>query len=725
MRSLFLLAGCLLFGILDLNAQGRRIRFVSQEHLSFSLQANAPLFFGGGLQNPRIDQCDLDGDGLEDMIISEGFSERFAIYKADSNGLPINRLVDLESQLPAIRGFFDFADFDGDGDKDLIKGRGKLSVFEQDGTLNSFANFSLLHRNLMADGEAITFVDGEEPAFVDLNGDGLLDILVFGDDGARMRHYRALGGAEYELMESCWGRFEEGGLSADITIGLSCGSGKKSAGHPGSGLYAFDRDGDGDIDLTISDVTGNTASYLENGKADFNHPFDTIISVTRLFPNEEDQLKIPTFPSFSPLHLFGDSLPGLYSASGARSPIAAGLFWFYRQPTRGKFDLVSRNFLAEDQLDHGVHSIPLFFDYDGDGFQDLFVSYTKNLNDSFNRGQAVHIAVYRNLEGNGFKLIDEDFLNLSNEEATFFSPVFGEFDENPGIDLVLGTENGTLWLYNRKSNLEFELVRKNYLSIDVGSNARPCAYDFNGNGFSDLLLGAYDGEIRFLRNKGDGSFDIVEEKLGGIGTNTFFYQYKTNEQGEVIDSSKVVLPVGAAHPSIGDVNRNGQPDLICGSAWGYLYYYPDFDINDRASFIRAEKSFHNRSLLENENKDFGEYISPAFGDVNGDGRIELLLGSYLGGLELLTTDSVVVGLNDREKLKASVYPNPSSGGFTVELDELDRRFDWVVYDLNGRKIVEGQSRGRTHIQLEKRGVYFLRATHNNRRYTVKIFIPNK
>ena len=87
---------------------------------------------------------------------------------------------------------------------------------------------------------------------------------------------------------------------------------------------------------------------------------------------------------------------------------------------------------------------------------------------------------------------------------------------------------------------------------------------------------------------------------------------------------------GRAYPYPCDINKDGKPDLICGSSDGFIYYYEGIGMRDNYELKEAVKLTDTNG----EPVSAGAYSSPCLADFDGDGKDELLCGSENGTVRL-------------------------------------------------------------------------------------------
>lgn len=190
---------------------------------------------------------DLDGDGDLDIMAVNNTEEEVVWFENTAAGNFVNGGLVFSYPTPLETKWYQqlrMADFNMDGADDLLVAEnydGEILYFTNDGTGSpSFTFAAVLMDNL----------DGATDANpIDLNGDGLLDLITASEDDGKIAVYKNLGGMSFG---------EEARLSYQLSTIESIGS--------------ADIDNDGDIDIYLSSNGSDRVSWLENnGNGSFWH----------------------------------------------------------------------------------------------------------------------------------------------------------------------------------------------------------------------------------------------------------------------------------------------------------------------------------------------------------------------------------------------------------------------------------------------------------------------
>ncbi|MGB9665626.1 MAG: FG-GAP repeat domain-containing protein [Ignavibacteria bacterium] len=211
--------------------------------------------------------------------------------------------------------------------------------------------------------------------------------------------------------------------------------------------------------------------------------------------------------------------------------------------------------------------------------------------------------------------IDSIFTPNDIQAISFSSPFFCDIDGDGDVDLFLGSSSlsnilffrniGTLSepRFLRDDNLLKEVNAKEY----ENSPSYPFLADLDGDGDYDLILSTFKG-LQFYRNVGDKNYPIF------FKIDNFFFEVNKFTGND-------------AKPALVDIDGDGDLDLFIGigeslfggPAAGTLI---GFRNTGRKTFPRFVKD----KALTRGIIDVGLNAFPAFADLNGDGKYEILIG---------------------------------------------------------------------------------------------------
>ena len=548
--------------------------------------------FLGGLNVPRPQWIDIDGDGDLDLFVQEVSGEVMFFERVATEGPGQYALRARVFEGLDVGEWYRFGDVDADGDFDLLAEErfSYIRLFRNVGSPTSVQLELAIDSLRDTEGGAL-FSDRQNiPNVNDIDCDGRLDLLI-GRLVGTISHYEAVGpGAQagsIPRFRHLTDRFE------DIEIVAQLGGSR----HGANTLALTDIDQDGDLDLFWGDFFEAGLLFLENrGSCEAPSLTGEPVNFPLNEPIATSGYNAPTFGDFD-----GDGdedlLVGVLGGAFNANRTVADNLYYLEQLDDMAFQVRTRRFLS--QVDVGSESIPSLADLDGDGDLDLYLA---NKIDPANQNSSV---VYR-FRNDGDATSPRFVFDGSTEWTGKYHlmPAFADLDADGDLDAMLGSwEKNVAFYRNNGSATEpsFVLVDEAAAVLTRGTNTTPALVDIDADGDLDLFVGEASGTLNYYRNDGTATapaFALVSDEYDGIdvGRRSF--------------------------PAFLDVDGDEDFDMILGSDSGPLMLYrnegsaqvPAFTL-DEAFVVPAPP-----------------YSAPAFADLDADGDLDLLAGGIGGGL---------------------------------------------------------------------------------------------
>lgn len=328
-----------------------------------------------------------------------------------------------------------YLDADHDGVKDLIVGtnaagvagnKSSISFYKNLGT-NELPNFSFVQNDFLQD-EMIENGKGSIPVFVDLNGDGLQDMLIATnyrykpilEKDSRVMSFYNTGTTQdpvFSFVDDDWMNFSSSGLGLRVV--------------PTFG----DLDGDGDLDMIVGTETGQIHYYQNTGGAG-----SMVFSTPPVLQMQDDQGAVINVSSFSTPYLFDLDNDGLLDLVIGRR--MGGMFYYRNVGTSAlpSFQFITDNLgnvNVATALNPESYSVPQFVRHNDT--LNLFVG---------NRSGSIHY--YKNIEenlfdGGVFTQISGNYAGINT--SGFSAPFITQLTEDSAYFMFVGGDLGGVWSF--------------------------------------------------------------------------------------------------------------------------------------------------------------------------------------------------------------------------------------------------------------------------------------
>ena len=499
------------------------------------------------------------------------------------------------------------------------------------------------------------------PQFVDWNEDGLTDLFVRDQDG-RLQYFLNSGSADEPNFEFQTKAFQ----NLDV----------------GQWFTFFDYDHDDDIDLMASPQSPDVTLFE-------NVSDSLILAVSQLLDDSSvavhgGQIVIPTIADID-----ADGWEDLFvgGVSGAVTyyrnlGLTDGLP-VYHLETNSFEDILIVWVPGRDDR-HGANALE-FYDIDDDEDLDLFWGdyYQPGLFFLENFGTSSDPDIPDSL------MIDSYPQNEPVSSAGFNVPRLIDLNSDGAAELFVGVQSGiygtdfvdNFWYYDMTVEGDFGLVTKNYFEqIDLISGTIPTLADMDSDGDLDLFIGnefdasnsGWKGDVYFFENIGSA----------------------VSPQFEMVDSSYFDEGMGNnMAPAFGDLDGDGDFDALVGDYNGEISFF----LNDGSP---TEPNFsYQGKFLE---IDLAGRATPALGDVEGDGDLDLYVGDKNGSVHVWSNEGDPANYNFI-KISDDLFSGENLGlEIALELADFDNDgdLDLLIGNQSGELYLANPSGSELH-QLEQ------------------------
>jgi len=551
--------------------------------------------FVGGMDVPRPQFVDIDGDGDLDLFVQEYSSQLWHFENVGSAKAPRYEWRTNNYQGINIGEWYRFVDIDQDGLFDLIceKPYSNIHFYKNVGTRTA-ATFQYVDVLRDSSDEPI-FMDRQNiPWLVDLDCDKHLDLFVGRVEGTLARFESvAPGSTRFDFITE---NFE------GIEIVGRVGNGSRPTTRHGANAISFaDFDADGDQDLFWGDFFEPGVLLIENIGGTCSSPSFDVDPVMLPWASS---ILTSGYNAPMPMDIDGDGdldfVMGVLG--GAFNPVgtSADNLYFWERTATNAFELRSKRYL--DVIDLGSETVPTFGDIDGDGDLDMLVG---NKIDPV-KGDSGRLTTFIN-EGTAKTPRFRQTTSVDMNAAYHLAPTLGDLDGDGDLDMLLGTWNQDVLFYRNegtKAVPSWVQDPQRTIAPPRASNVIPTLADIDGDGDLDLFLGTSNGVVIFYRNTGsrtNARFELVTERLDDVKA------------------------VRRSAPVLFDIDGDGLLDIVLGQEAS-----PTLTFRNTGTKVNPKFAPYDGFAL-----DLPHVSVPRFVDLDGDGKIDVVSGSVSGGLVFL------------------------------------------------------------------------------------------
>ncbi len=338
--------------------------------------------------------------------------------------------------------------------------------------------------------------------------------------------------------------------------------------------------------------------------------------------------------------------------------------WYNARPAEGN------SYLRDSRNGRHIGANLTTVDFNGDNVKDLALGGVTYKNVNMVSGIDINDTTLINSQDYHFPSYDQP-VDIYSFVSTYFLDV-----NNDGITDMLACPSETgigesimdsvVWFYENtasNNNMVFDFQQKDFLvgeMLDVGHRAFPAVFDHNADGLNDILIGG------FGRPKVGGGFDYGMALLENTGTVTSpAFNIISRDYGGFSS-----LFLNGLHPTFGDIDGDGDLDMMCGAQDGSVVYIENTaGAGNPAVWATPQQNY--KSI------DVGDASAPFLVDLDRDNDLDLLIGQYSGTIHYFE--------NGGSNTIPNFSPTPNTtnlGGYSVQ-NAGSRNAMPFVYDNNG------------------------------------------
>ncbi|MBS4059080.1 MAG: T9SS type A sorting domain-containing protein [Bacteroidetes bacterium] len=346
----------------------------------------------------------------------------------------------------------------------------------------------------------------------------------------------------------------------------------------------------------------------------------------------------------------------------------------------------------------------------------------------------------------------------------YLSPAFVDIDNDGLQDVFFGESGGNILFYKNTGTTNHPIFEQKTGEANPLDSADAIAYssiafvDIDNDGDFDAFIGSVWAVIQFYENIGDASNPVFARRYGNenplvhyeigweakmsfvdidndgdfdvfIGDDYGVVRFYLNEGNSVspvfVEQTEALNPLTGIYvgdfvtPAFADIDNDGDFDLLLGEDSGALHYYE----NEGTVFV---PDFVPKTGLENpfNGIDLGTESKPAFADVDNDGDADLFIGNEDGQMFYFKNMTIQTALSSFAPEAISIFPNPTNGVIQINTGSM-KNVKASIFDTAGNLLLTheiGTAESADHLSISHlpAGMHFLVLESKDFIYQLKV-----